>query len=206
MVRPLVDRMPLNVFQKIVAQGLRLLEWPNLILFIFPIMVWSGALVLKLYEKRVYGWLVKEDGLVEYVSALFYLVACLLSLFVYGNLRHHRHLKHIALLFLTLSIGLGFIFGEELSWGQRILGVETPEFISQYNQQNEINIHNTLNSQLVHMGYIIIGLYGMVGFHLVGKRIDGIIPQFSEWCLPRPSLALYFFPTFLVYFFGSSWK
>ena len=35
-----------------------------------------------------------------------------------------------------------FITGEEISWGQRILGFGTPEFIGEDNQQGEFNIHN----------------------------------------------------------------
>ncbi len=32
--------------------------------------------------------------------------------------------------------------GEEVSWGQRILGIETPEYIAKHNKQGEFNLHN----------------------------------------------------------------
>ena len=37
-----------------------------------------------------------------------------------------------------------FLFGagEEISWGQRILGFQTPEPLSQVNRQEEFNLHN----------------------------------------------------------------
>jgi len=128
-------------------------------------------------------------------------MACFLGIFIYRTLRNHQKVWPVANLFLILSIGFAFIFGEEISWGQRIFGIETPEYISQYNKQNEINLHNTLNSQFVHMVYIAIAFYGMFGSYLVGKKINWIVPDFSEWCLPAPSLCLYFAPTFLIYFF-----
>jgi hypothetical protein len=33
-------------------------------------------------------------------------------------------------------------FGEEISWGQRIFGIETPAFIADANRQSELNFHN----------------------------------------------------------------
>lgn len=33
---------------------------------------------------------------------------------------------------------------EEISWGQRIFGFETPELLQRYNLQKETNIHNLL--------------------------------------------------------------
>jgi hypothetical protein len=35
-----------------------------------------------------------------------------------------------------------FGFGEEISWGQRMLLFETPEFVKEVNTQSEFNIHN----------------------------------------------------------------
>ena len=41
---------------------------------------------------------------------------------------------------------LGIVFfvglGEEISWGQRILNIETPEAIKEINAQGELTIHN----------------------------------------------------------------
>jgi hypothetical protein len=33
-------------------------------------------------------------------------------------------------------------FGEEISWGQRVLGFQTPAVLNELNRQGEINIHN----------------------------------------------------------------
>ena len=38
---------------------------------------------------------------------------------------------------------LMFVFmGEEISWGQRILGFGTPEVLMEINHQQEFNLHN----------------------------------------------------------------
>jgi hypothetical protein len=43
-------------------------------------------------------------------------------------------------------MGLVFVFGagEEISWGQRILNIESSEFFVKHNAQREINIHNLI--------------------------------------------------------------
>jgi hypothetical protein len=72
----------------------------------------------------------------ESLSAVFYLMAAGIFFFEWGQ----RGFKNVfmlgyALLFL-------FVGGEEISWGQRIIGVTTPESLAVINVQNEINLHN----------------------------------------------------------------
>jgi hypothetical protein len=47
-------------------------------------------------------------------------------------------------LFMTSLLALLFFFGagEEISWGQRIFGVQSSEFFTQNNAQGETNLHN----------------------------------------------------------------
>jgi hypothetical protein len=46
----------------------------------------------------------------------------------------------------VLALILLFIAGEELSWGQHLLNIETPDAIGLVNRQNEINLHNLIIS------------------------------------------------------------
>lgn len=46
------------------------------------------------------------------------------------------------LVYLGLAIVFFFGAGEEISWGQRILGFQTPEALTQVNKQEEFNVHN----------------------------------------------------------------
>jgi len=45
---------------------------------------------------------------------------------------------------LPVLFGIFFLFvaGEEISWGQRIFGLETPEVLQNHNVQGELNLHN----------------------------------------------------------------
>ncbi|MDA9714920.1 hypothetical protein N9V04_00785, partial [Bacteroidota bacterium] len=43
---------------------------------------------------------------------------------------------------LMLSIVFFLIAGEEISWGQRIFDLATPDYLSSVNEQDELNFHN----------------------------------------------------------------
>jgi len=83
-------------------------------------------------------YLYEEDGVFEYLTAILALVSSVMLL-----IWTVRRKKEVALtLGLSLSIIL-FLFGmEELSWGQRIFLLETPQAFQKINMQGEINIHN----------------------------------------------------------------
>ena len=88
----------------------------------------------------------QEDGFFETLTALFFLGTSLLFLITYFKDQRGNHFFGIYskknLFFLFLGILFFFGFGEEISWGQRIFDVETPEVIKEINIQKEINIHN----------------------------------------------------------------
>lgn len=83
----------------------------------------------------------QEDGLVENETALMLLGVSLLSLYHLFRLRKFKKplWKLGTILFVILFF---FAAGEEISWGQRIFGVESGEFFQQNNAQGETNLHN----------------------------------------------------------------
>ena len=86
-------------------------------------------------------FLYKEDGFLEYLTALAALFSSFMILLSLINKK--SKIEIFVKIFLSL---LFFIFGmEEISWGQRIIGWETPSALAQINHQNETNIHNIFN-------------------------------------------------------------
>lgn len=83
----------------------------------------------------------QEDGLVENETALMLLLVSVLS--VYHLIKLWKFKKPLwkvgTLIFAILFF---FAAGEEISWGQRIFGVESSEFFLQNNAQGETNLHN----------------------------------------------------------------
>jgi hypothetical protein len=64
-------------------------------------------------------------------------------------------------LFLLLAIGAFLVAGEEISWGQRIFGVETPEELEALNRQGEIGAHNISSVEFAFIvAFMLAGLFG----------------------------------------------
>jgi hypothetical protein len=89
---------------------------------------------------------IPEDRFFELLTSLALLVTA--GLFFYGFLVARKLAEQTRITrikqFVYLALALLFFFGagEEISWGQRILGFETPEPIAQVNKQEEFNAHN----------------------------------------------------------------
>jgi hypothetical protein len=83
----------------------------------------------------------KEDGLVENLTALFLLVSACVA--VYRVILASRSSAKIRMLTWGV-IALMFVFGagEEISWGQRLFNIETTGFFKSNNLQQETNFHN----------------------------------------------------------------
>lgn len=86
-------------------------------------------------------YVVREDGWVEYLTALF-LILCAILLGI-NAVKALKRADKKQVLFYTLA-SLVFIFGcgEEISWGQRIFGIQSGEYFMANNYQGETNLHN----------------------------------------------------------------
>ena len=106
-------------------------------------LVLGGGLVFLYFKANAtYLQLGAEDALGENLTAIFYAVAGGLLLLTAG-LRLHRGARlHTQTLTLLLALFFIFVAGEEISWGQRILGLHTPDVIAKNNVQGEFNFHN----------------------------------------------------------------
>ncbi len=113
---------------------------------IFLIILSTYSIIL-LNEKIIIE-ICREDGPVENYGALFHLISAILffTAFAYSkidiNYRWQKILGQKNLFYLLLGVLFFICFGEEISWGQRIFNIKTPEIINKYNAQNEINLHN----------------------------------------------------------------
>ena len=82
----------------------------------------------------------REDGPIEWAGFACFAVAAALGVVVAVRARHvDRRL-------VVLALGFGLVMfvaaGEEISWGQRVLDLETPEVLVDGNRQDELNLHN----------------------------------------------------------------
>ncbi|MEO5562131.1 MAG: hypothetical protein ABIR18_01825 [Chitinophagaceae bacterium] len=110
---------------------------------------------------------VREDGLVEWLTVLGLIMGCFVCLARFFRLRKYR-----SIWFLIVTIGLGillfFAAGEEISWGQRILGIKSSEFFKEKNSQGETNLHNlVVDGVKINKLIFSIGLTAVMGIYLL---------------------------------------
>lgn len=106
---------------------------------------------------------VNEDGPVEWMQVFFLTISALYCLLIVKGYDVYYKTLTIKVCFAVFLLLLILVIGEEISWGQRIFDIQTPDFIKNINKQHEINIHNLKPLQRYrHWILISIGLIGIV--------------------------------------------
>ncbi len=166
--------------------------------FLLPLLILGYFIFYKITDRYNYYIFVSEDSPIEYAQFFFFLLAGFLALITCVNLFKKRS-SFFALYYLFFSLALFFVAFEEISWGQRILEIETPEHIAKKNVQDEITVHNLHPVQVrLPQAYIIIGLWGTFGW-IVASKTKKRLPWIKNFFPPK-TLSLYFFPVFAYYF------
>jgi hypothetical protein len=117
----------------------------KVILTIGYFLIAAGYSVAFLPEEKIIA-LTSEDGIYENIGAGFFLLTAVI--FISGFLNSdsqgfflfRRTKKNYSFLFLAVMFFV--IFGEEISWGQRLFSYNSGNFFISNNMQLETNIHN----------------------------------------------------------------
>lgn len=100
---------------------------------------------LAIADAGTFTGLFVEDGPFEYASALLYFSAAAACLMFAARARGRGRLRF----WLAGLAGLFvFVGGEEISWGQRLVGFGTPEDLAAVNVQGEFTLHNVWSNSL----------------------------------------------------------
>jgi len=119
--------------------------------------------------------LIAEDSWGEYGTFVFYAMGFLLMIYI--MLSDRSYLKPG---YLLITFCFFFMAMEEISWGQRILGLQTPESLRAINRQGETNIHNLVRvNRLFRKLSIIILLWAMAFPYLINKydRVKNLVKK-----------------------------
>jgi len=154
-----------------------------IVLLPFAIMLAGGLSAL--LGKDAYKWVTGEDGVAETLQATFYALSLLLAVGIVGRLWRGGR-RGVACLYALVALGLCFLVGEELAWGQRVFGWTTPESLEAINKQGETTLHN-----IEGVGYafkwaqLLVGAYGAILPVLLPWWIEGS----AAWARARGFLA-----------------
>ncbi len=128
------------------------------------LIVMSSMFVLILVLVAIAGFfpgvyptsIMEEDGLIEYATAFVFLICSVLSGYLVIKLPERRK----KIIHFILCLGFFLCFGEEISWGQRILDFDTPDAVQAINVQGEFNIHNSFGYLADHVFIAGVFIYG----------------------------------------------
>lgn len=149
------------------------------IYWILALYILLSFLTLALGDK-VAAFSFREDHYFENVGAISLFVAAIIFFYAFrlslspdlsGKIFWVKKLAY-------LGFALLFFFGagEEISWGQRIFNIKTPDALSAINAQDEITVHN-----MSFMGY---QLPFENGFDVVWMTVAVLIPVLSMFVKP----------------------
>lgn len=134
-----------------------------------------------------------EDGVIEYTTVVLLLAACLVTGTRWLRYRRQRPFR-FTLISLLVVMFFFFIAGEEISWGQRILGLETTDYFKEHNDQEELNLHNLVVGDVkinkLFFGVILTTaiLVYMIIIPLLYHKVEYVRNQLDRWYIPVPRL------------------
>jgi hypothetical protein len=142
----------------------------------------------------LYNALVREDSVLESLQFIAYAAATALAAGVSWRLWRTGRRGLGALFFLFACCCL-FAAGEEISWGQRVLGFGTPEEVAAVNGQEELNVHDVVEVQgKFNLPPIALGGAFLAMLVYISARAEFFphpgheLAKFSEW--PETCFAL----------------
>jgi hypothetical protein len=156
-------------------------------LFWLPLISLAGLLAGAAIYRPAYDRMLQEDYPVEWAQFACCLFICVVAFMsVRPSIRQRRW--GLAGLLALLALGCFFLAGEEISWGQRVLGIATPEDFRS-NEQNEMNLHNFAGGfdpeAAFRQAQLLLSL--VLGGLAVNGRIRDLRPD-SFWRIVSPPL------------------
>jgi len=163
-----------------------------------PIVVAALPYAVRFISLESDSYLYGEKGIIENLTVIFLFVAIASAImFLFSN---NTNFKIMGIWMGVFLLGAIYYAGEELSWGQHYFGWGTPEQWTEFNDQQETNLHNTsaifdqiprtLLSIAALIGGVLIPIFRKYKNHIPNKNayLDWLFPTYV--CLPAALLSL----------------
>lgn len=163
-------------------------------LILGPLLFLAVMAVVRQIGPTTYDRWVAEDGWVENLQVVAYVLAILLALRLAVRMRRRaRPVRHV-LAALAVAGLCGLVVLEEISWGQRWLHYDAPVWFRNHNRQDELTLHNLDHlNQNMHLLYVLVSAVLIAACRPAARRGPG------------RALAAYFLPALLVFGFFLAW-
>jgi hypothetical protein len=184
----------------------RRVEWTIFLAPLVILIALAGYKLLRGPGDPFYLLAVREDSLVEWLTALAFFAGVVASCLLVRAM-HLARRPILSAYYALLALFCLFVGLEEISYGQRLIGFATPQPVAARNVQNDMTIHNmdVMLALFFVLGPLILGAFGMLGFILSGLRrwIDPRVAQVLGFMVPPWFLASWFVPTGLFAAYGA---
>jgi hypothetical protein len=174
----------------------------KILIFIFPLALFSLFIFIKLISPDYYSVLIQEDSIIENMQFICYGISSIFSCIITIRFITNRMPLH-GILYAILTIGLLLASMEEISWGQRLLHVANPDYFVRHNVQGEISLHNLdMVQPRLHKAYILVGAYGAFAWIPVCifmKKARTSLSHIVNYIVPEWFISPFFFFTFFIY-------
>ncbi|MCG8326000.1 MAG: hypothetical protein MI673_10825 [Thiotrichales bacterium] len=150
---------------------MRQTELPAWLSLWLPVLCVFSLLGINLVAPEFYrAWIEQENGFVELATPAILIAG------IYHGVQAVRRNKPVLPGWIRgwiviIILACFYFAGEELSWGQQIYGWTTPERLTEINDQNETNFHNT-SSWFDQKPRLVLELWVLIG---------GVILPLGQW-------------------------
>ena len=138
-------------------------------------------------NSAAYFRLIQEDGFVENASATFWFFAAVslsIAIIRQGKTPANLFQKTFCVLIVLFFVLAG---GEEISWGQRLFDLETPELLKRVNVQNELTIHNTGSTSIFSNFFFLLAVAFFLVLPWLARKHESVRQIAAYYVLPVPN-------------------
>lgn len=170
-------------------------HWKN-VLLLLPFIVFGILYTVSLWHFNIFKEIVKEDRVIEYSQFWILAIGGIWNLVAAWHFSKQKQWLWAAF-YLVGAVGFLAIAGDEISWGQRLIGLESSEELKAVNRQGETTFHNLYAVEwIVIYAYVALSAFGAFA-HTIVKNTRPL-KKYAHW-FPAPLLIGFFlFP--LLYF------
>lgn len=150
------------------------------------LLIFAVATITYSVDPDAYYTLAQEDRFLEWLTFWAFFVAAVV--FLRNAIADRDQRGGLPWFAVGLCLFSGFVAFEEISWGQRLFGYRPPEYFLKENFQQELNLHNVIDTDLRMLGMLLVlAGYGVV-LALLGA-VPAVARLASQWRVVVPPLA-----------------
>ena len=180
----------------------------GLYIYVVSLMLTASILLIKIMvgpTSEQWRYMSSEGSISEYGTAIAYLLMPVFTIPIAKQFKRQGQ-RLMSSLYYLITAAAFFVGMEEISWGQRLLGYEEPEFWSKHNVQSEFTFHNFgfFQEHLLHWSFIIVSLIGSfcwiaLRYWQKRRKIDQMQKIDWSYLLPDWPISSFFYPTLIFY-------